>query len=367
MILKKIQTLLSFSFVFLCISFFSAQSLSRSSTDTIKVGIAGTAPFVMTPAGSTTPDGISVEIWEKIAKNKNWNYKYQKYPSVKDALQSLKEGNIDVVVGPVTINSQRVEHFRFSQPFYQSSLAIVYEKGGFSIWNLVKLLFSYKLLIAIGIFLIILTIVGTLLWLAERKESPDQFPPEPAKGIGTGMWLAIVTMSTTGYGDKAPITLAGRIIAGTWMIVSIISATSMVAGIASVLTFTNLQGSNITNIEQLTGKKVATVAGSPSVDFLKGYNTKTIATPDLETAMQQLKDKKVDAIVFDRPQLMYYLNNHADDELVMAKAEYYRQGYGFAFPKENDLTYDVNRSLLELSEDQEAAKIIENYLGTEEN
>ena len=358
----------SIFFLFLLSSLhFSAQTplASIQSSDTLIVGVAGSAPFYFTDEGSSVPQGISIEIWEKIADKKKWNFKYKNFNSVNEALKSLKEGSLDVVVGPVTINSDRVEHFRFSQPFYQSSLAIIYQKGGFSFWNLVKLLFSYRLLIAIAIFLIILTFVGTMLWLAERKASPDQFSSEPAKGIGTGMWLAIVTMSTTGYGDKAPITLAGRIIAGTWMIVSIISATSMVAGIASVLTFSNLQGNNINNIEQLNGKKVATISGSPSTVYLKAYNTKVINVPSLKAAFEKLNDKEVDAIVYDRPQLLYYLQNHADEDYAMSKAEYYRQGYGFAFPKNSTLTYEVNRSLLELSEDQEIKEIIDQYLGVD--
>lgn len=353
------------AFLVLNFSGFQAQNIPNSilKTDTLSIGVAGSAPFYFTDKNSNVPQGISVEIWEKIASKKNWNYKYQNFNSVRDALQNLKEGKLDVVVGPVTINSKRVEHFRFSQPFYQSSLAIVYQKGSFSFWNLVKQLFSYKLLIAIAIFLIILTIVGTLLWLAERKASPDQFPAEVGKGIGTGMWLAIVTMSTTGYGDKAPITLAGRIIAGTWMIVSIISATSMVAGIASVLTFSNFQGSNITNIEQLNGKKVATISGSPSSEFLKEYNSKIVNVANLKIAFEKLKNKEVEAIFYDRPQLMFYLKNHEDDKFEIAKAEYYQQGYGFAFPENSTLAYDVNRSLLELSENQDTKEIIDEYLG----
>ncbi len=363
---KLFKNYISVFFLLFLSSFFNAQLTSEKiSGQTLKVGTAGNAPFYFTENNSTKPEGISIEIWEQIAEEKDWNYEYESFNSVNEALESLKAGKLDVVVGPVSINSQRVEHFRFSQPFYQSSLAIAYQKGSFSIWNLVKMLFSYKLLIAIGIFLIILTIVGTLLWLAERKASPDQFPAEPAKGIGTGMWLAIVTMSTTGYGDKAPITLAGRIIAGTWMIVSIISATSMVAGIASVLTFSNFQGTTINNIEQLNGKKVATVSGSPSVDFLKEYNVNTVKVSNLADAMKKLNEKKVDAVVYDRPQLMYYLMNHEDEDFVLANAEYYKQGYGFAFPKESTLTYDVNRNLLEMAESGDLAAIVEKHLGKE--
>lgn len=369
MIQKLLKNFLSILILFSLLSFANAQQTvsQYNLKDTLRVGVAGSAPFYFTEQGSKVPEGVAVQIWEKIASQKNWNYRYKNFNSVNDALQSLQEGKLDIVVGPVTINSQRVEHFKFSQPFYQSSLAIAYKKGKFSIWSLVEMLFSYKLLIAIAIFLIILTFVGTMLWLAERKASPEQFPYEPAKGIGTGMWLAIVTMSTTGYGDKAPITLAGRIIAGTWMIVSIISATSMVAGIASVLTFSNLQGTTITNIEQLTGKKVATIAGSPSADYLKEYHTDVVSVNNLQTAFSKLKNKSVDAIVYDRPQLLYYLNNHDNEDFVIAKAEYYRQGYGFAFPKESTLTYEVNRSLLELSENQEITKIITDFLGDEQN
>lgn len=319
---KLFKNYISVFFLLFISSFFNSQLPSeKMSGQNLRVGIAGNAPFYFTENNSSKPEGISIEIWEQIAEEKDWNYQYESFNSVNEALESLKARKLDVVVGPVSINSQRVEHFRFSQPFYQSSLAIAYQKGSFSIWNLVKMLFSYKLLIAIGIFLIILTIVGTMLWLAERKASPDQFPAEPAKGIGTGMWLAIVTMSTTGYGDKAPITLAGRIIAGTWMIVSIISATSMVAGIASVLTFSNFQGTTINNIEQLNGKKVASVSGSPSIDFLKEYNVNTVKVSNLSAAMKKLNEKKVDAVVYDRPQLMYYLMNHEDEDFVLANAE----------------------------------------------
>ena len=354
--------LLFLNFSFLCFNSLSAQTLN-SKTDSLRVGVAGTAPFVFMDKGNPAPQGISVNIWNQIATDLNWNYSYKSYNTVNLALDALKNGELDLVVGPVTINSKRLDNFRFSQPFYQSSLAIAYKQGEFSIWNVFKLLFSFKLLIAIGIFLVILGIVGTLLWLAERKASPDQFPAEPAKGIGTGMWLAIVTMSTTGYGDKAPVTLTGRIIAGTWMVVSIISATSMIAGIASVLTFSNFQSVDIKNIEQLNGKKVATVSGSPSIEFLKEYNIRIKSVENLAEAMKMLNSKEVDAIVYDRPQLMYYINTHADEDLEIAKAEYYQQGYGFAFPRESDLIFNVNRTLLELAEDQEISQITEEYLG----
>lgn len=179
-----------------------------------------------------------------------------------------------------------------------------------------------KLLMAVLVFLIISSFVGALLWLAERKKSPDQFPENPIDGIANGMWLAIVTMSTTGYGDKAPITVWGRILAGTWMIISIIFATSMIAGIASTLTLSSLGTSIVSNIEQLSKRKAATIAASPADHFLKEYNINTLLVGDLNEAVEVLENKQVDAVIYDRPQLLHYLKTNGDEGLHIAESEY---------------------------------------------
>lgn len=350
---------------FLLITPLQAQEKKDSSTlNELVVGVAGTEPFVF--GKNSSARGIAIEIWEDMADKKSWDYKYKIFETVEDALYALKKDELDVVVGPISITSQRLEYMRFSQPFYNSSLAIVSRVDELSLWQKVKPLFSIKLLLAVGIFLIILAIVGTLLWLAERKASPDQFPAKAVDGIGTGMWLAIVTMSTTGYGDKAPITLSGRIIAGSWMIISIIFATSMVAGIASTLTLTSMGTSTVANVEQLSGRKVATIASSPSEAFLKEYKAKVTGTVNLKEAMKKLENKDVDAVVYDRPQLLYYMKNHKDEELFIAKAEYYKQGYGFAFPINSELIFDANRALLELAEAHETENIVHYYLEKDE-
>lgn len=332
------------------------------STKTLRVGVAGSEPFVF----ENTNTGISVEIWDKIAEKKAWSYEYVPFKNVEDVLLALNKGNVDLVVGPISITAKRLETMRFSQPFYNSSISIISRIDNLSLWEKFKPLFSLKLLIAVGIFLIILAIVGSLFWLAERKKSPEQFPHKPLQGIGTGMWLAIVTMSTTGYGDKAPITVMGRIIAGTWMVVTIVFATSMIAGIASTLTLSSIGSTTISTVEQLSGKKAATISGSPSEAFLTKAKAKVIGVGNLAEAIEKLENKDVEAVVFDRPQLLYYLKNNENENLYISKAEYYKQGYGFAFPGNSQLILDVNRTLLELSENQETEKIIHTYIQKDE-
>jgi polar amino acid transport system substrate-binding protein len=326
------------------------------------VGIAGSEPFVFEELGK----GIATEIWDEIADKRSWNYKYVAFENVEDALHQLNSGDLDVVVGPISITSNRLEDMRFSQPFYNSSISIISLEAEKGFWQKIKPLFSSKLLLAIGVFLLILSIVGSLLWLAERKESPEQFPKGPLQGIGTGMWLAIVTMTTTGYGDKAPITLLGRIITGTWMVISIIFATSMVASIASILTLSSLDSTTISTIEQLSGRKVATISGSTSEDFLNKYKVRTVSTNNLNEAIERLENKAVEAVVFDRPQLLYYLKNNNAEKFYISKAEYSKQGYGFAFPINSELIFSVNRTLLELAENGQTERIINYYIKKDE-
>lgn len=78
-----------------------------------------------------------------------------------------------------------------------------------------------------------------------------------------------------------------------------------------------------------------------------------------------LDGQEVDAIVYDRLQLMYYINIQKDNDVELAKAAYYQQGYVFAFPEESNLIFKVNRTLLELAEDDQIAEITEEYLGKE--
>jgi polar amino acid transport system substrate-binding protein len=359
-LLKTFFLLFIFSF---CANQFKAQAESGGVyTDTLLVGISGSAPFVF----EDSKTGISLEIWDEIAKKEFWNYEYVSFMNVEDALLALNKGHVDLVVGPISITARRLETMRFSQPFYNSSISIISRVENQGLWGMIKPLFSFKLLIAIGIFLIILANVGLFFWLAERKKSPDQFSHGLIKGIGTGMWLAIVTMTTVGYGDKAPITLMGRIIAGTWMIISIIFATSMVAGIASTLTLSTLGSATVSNIEELSSRNAATITNSPSEAFLTKEKINVIGVNTLGQAIEKLENKDVDAVVFDRPQLLYFLKSNKKENLYISKAEYYKQGYGFAFSVNSQLIFDVNISLLELAENQEIEKIIHTYMQKDE-
>lgn len=336
---------------------------TQPDTTNLKVGLAGNPPFVMPETKINS--GIAYEIWNTVAQTAGWQYSIEHYATVSDALSALREGKLDLVVGPVSITSERVKEFDFSQPFYYSGLSIMSRKDAPGILDRIRPFFSMKLLVAVLIFLSILGIVGTLIWLAEREKSPEQFPHDMAHGIANGMWLAIVTMSTTGYGDRAPVTFWGRIIAGAWMVISIIFATTMVAGIASTLTLTGMGNKTITNAAQLRGKQVASPSSEVTESFLEEFHAKTIRVKSLTEAYKLLKAKKVAAIVFDRPQLLYFMKKNPDKDIIISRSVYDPTSYGFAFPLNSPLSKQINFQLLSLNELGRVKHIIKAWIDDE--
>lgn len=353
-----------FLLVFIFAGLLSTNAISQhlKPGDSLTVGIAGSEPFLVDTASLS---GISPEIWDVLAGKMQLQYRTVFFNDVPAALKALQSGAVNVVVGPVSITSERADHFKFTQPYFQSSLSILSIAKKPALWNRLAPFFSKKFFIALFIFLFILAIVGTILWLAERKKNPEQFPSSPAQGIANGMWCAIVTMTTTGYGDIAPRTFWGRFTASAWMIVSLIFATTMIAGIASVLTLGGIQPDTINTAEELSGKKVGTVRDSPAAAFAVENGGKTIPINNLQQGYEMMLKHQLDAVVFDRPQLLYFIKSHPEENLNISKAEYNKQGYGFAFPlSENDL-HAMNVALLQMQEAGDINNIVKKWIGKE--
>ena len=70
-----------------------------------------------------------------------------------------------------------------------------------------------KILVYFLFVLILVTILGTLMFMVEGGQPGTQFTD-----IGTSIYWAIVTLTPVGYGDITPVTLVGRLLSGIVMI-----------------------------------------------------------------------------------------------------------------------------------------------------
>lgn len=87
--------------------------------------------------------------------------------------------------------------------------------------------FEDNLLLFTGVFSILFSLIGlggVSIWLVERELNPS------VETLGDGLWWALVTITTVGYGDISPMTLTGRVVAGVLMIGGMITA-ALFAGV----------------------------------------------------------------------------------------------------------------------------------------
>ena len=84
---------------------------------------------------------------------------------------------------------------------------------GFALLGRVISLEARPLASVLVIFLIVLLLAGTALYILERAGQPQHFGSLPLS-----LWWAVTTLTTTGYGDSVPETFLGRLIAGIVMI-----------------------------------------------------------------------------------------------------------------------------------------------------
>ncbi|MBM3274219.1 MAG: transporter substrate-binding domain-containing protein [Candidatus Sericytochromatia bacterium] len=215
---------------------------------------------------------------------------------------------------------------------------------------------------AIVLLLALLAAVGTLVWLAERRANAEQFSKTWLPGIGEGIWLALVTLTTVGYGDRVPVTPVGRMVVGVWMLISMVTASTLTAGMATAFTLSQITTQGIERPEQLAGRTVAVVEGTTGDHFARSVGARVLKTGNLAAAIDHVVAKRAEAVVFDRPALLYYASEHADLPLRVAAAAFQPQNYGFALNPGNTFLKDLDFTLLSIAETGTVGKLRDRWM-----
>ncbi|MBK1873343.1 transporter substrate-binding domain-containing protein [Marinobacter sp. 1-3A] len=336
-------------------------SHAKAQDQPLKVGITKVPPFVMQTEDGRW-EGISIDLWEDIAAGMERDFEWVPM-SFNELLVAVENGDIDVAVGALTMTADREARFDFSHPFYQTGLSIaVPQVPETSLLSSLKALISWKFLSVILGLAGLLAGVGFLLWLVERRRNPEQFGGSAAEGIGASFWWAAVTMTTVGYGDKAPVSLAGRLIGLVWMFAGLIMVASFTAAITSSLTVSNLR-SGIQGADDLPGKVVATITKTASQRYLEEQRVRYQTYPDLTSAMLSVANGDTDAIVYDRALMQYRNLQLGQDKLTVLPGVFAEQLYALALPDGSPLRAVISQHVLRVTEESNWADIRASYLG----
>jgi polar amino acid transport system substrate-binding protein len=326
-----------------CVLFTGVCPAAPEKDSALVVGVREVAPFVVrNPDGSL--DGMSIMLWRSVAADLALQYEFRD-TTLTGMLEGLRDGPLDVAAAALTVTPEREKAFDFSHPFYTSGLGIAVPHSAAGWWQAISAVFSWQFVQALGALVVVLLSVGLIVWLLERRTNTQQFGGKVHEGIGSGLWWSAVTMTTVGYGDKAPVTPAGRMVAIVWMFVSIITISGFTAAIASVFTAQQL-GSRIKGPNDLHGLTVATVPGSTSADYLAKQRIRVRQFEGPRDAMEAVAKGEVDAAVYDAPIMRYLSNGEFAGQVDVLPVTFSRQDYALGLRAGSPLREELNRALL---------------------
>jgi len=334
----------------------------ETKNDSILVGTKLAEPFVLKDNLGRWK-GIAFELWEKIASDLNINYRVISY-DLEGLTNAVSNSEIDIAVSPLTITADREKNFDFTHSYFTTGLSIAVTNSESSgILSIANNIFSMQFIKIVLLILIILFIVGVIVWLFERKKNKEEFGDGVTKGLGSSFWWAAVTMTTVGYGDKAPKTVGGRAIALIWMFAGLIMISSFTAAIASALTVDKLEV-DINSLSDLYDVRVVTVKSSSSEEYLIRNGVGFITAKNLEEGINLIIKNKVDAFVYDAPILKYYLKSqNISNEVKVLPIILDPINYAFALPTNSPLREEINGVLLREIDKVEWKRIINSYVG----
>lgn len=320
-------------FCFWIIIFTTAVQTLAAQDSTLVIGVKEAQPFVGINSRGE-PVGLSIDFWQLVQRDAGVAYSYKVYSDLEEMLSAVASGEVDLSVNPITVTDHRMQTLDFSQPFYISGTAIVRKQQ--NNWlGVLKNVFSWQFFSAVAALLFVIFIFGVLVWYFERKQNQEQFG-KGAKGIGDGFWWSAVTMTTVGYGDKAPITRGGRVVGFIWMFAAIILISSLTAGIASSLTVQSLEA-KIHSAEDLRRFGTGTIQGSSSANYLDLFDVDARQFTSVEEGLEAVANGDLDVFVYDRPILQFYLNHSHFDKLVLSPKNLKTDYYSFSFKKGSPL------------------------------
>jgi len=308
-------------------------------------------------------EGLGIELWRRGAQEMGVQYELREYSSFGETVDAAEKKELDVITG-LAVTKQREIFMDFSHPYIRlgSAIAVAAESTGPSWLRIADHLVSLDFLKVIGILILLWLTAGAFVWLFERNLNPAMFGGGTVEGIGQGIWWAAVTMTTVGYGDKAPKSLGGRMVALFWMLVSIILIASFTASITTSLTVGQLSG-KVRGPQDLPNVRVGSLAQSATLSFLTERGIAALPFVNERDGLQAIVNNQIDAFVHNELVLKYLLRTGFPARVQVLPGTFDHYYVSMGMPSGSQLREPLNRALLEIMSGDDWLRLLESYVG----
>ena len=330
--------------------------------DKLLVGTLAAPPFMMKTATGRW-EGLSIELWHAVVQDLGVEYELREFTSLGQILDAAKTGKFDVVLGLAQTEKREII-LDFSNSYYKSgsAIAVPAKSTGYGWLRIVQRFVSLDFLKLIGLLGLLWLTAGAVVWLFERSHNREMFGGGTVKGIGQGTWWAAVTMTTVGYGDKAPKTLGGRMFALVWMLASIILIASFTATITSHLTVGELSG-RVQGLNDLPRVRVGSVAQSEALNFLVERGIVAASFGNEREGLEAIVEDRIDAFVYNEAILKYLVKTEFPTRVQVLPGIFDHYFIGIAMPQGSRLREPINRALLKFTDSEDWRRLVGRYIG----
>ena len=295
--------------------------------------------------------GYDIDIWNEIAKRGKIDFEFKKYDKFDNLISDVSSGSIEAGMSGITITSDRESEFDFSYPYMRSNLAVLKKSKGIDIFG-VLLLFVKESWGALVFFLGYVLVFALLIYGAEYGK--DSFSDKFLKGMGDGIYFVNTTTTSTGYGDKTPITPLGKAISMVIMWVGIGIIFPYITGQMSNIITTYNNTDRVADFDDLYGKKVAVVKHTTSEQLMIDNEIDYEGMNNVDRCLRLLENNEVDVVVYDESLLRYV------DKVNQYEIQPLRpiiQNYGIDLKENSRLKDKIDVIILEIMEDGTYQKI----------
>ena len=339
-----------------------ASVLGQPREQKLRGGTRIVKPFVFEENRALT--GCSIELWQEISGQLNAKSEFVMKATVKELLEATRSKEVDLAIAAISITAEREIDWDFSQPMFDAGLQILTPAQGTQsslFTSIIAGVFSSAVLPILGLVLVMILIPAHLVWFFERRNSTGMLAHRSYfPGIFEACWWAASTLAT--QADQMPRAALARIVAVIWMFASVVFIAYFTAAVTSSLTLQQLRG-DINGPEDLPGKRVATVKGSTSMDYLRSRNIEAMEFTNVEEALRAMQQGSADAVVYDTPVLLYYASHQGKGKMQVVGNIFRKENYGILFPSNSPYRKPVNEALLKIRENGTYDRRYEKWFG----
>ena len=340
-----------------------AAGAGRLESEPLRVAVYDLAPY-----GSVGPDGefqgVSVELWRRVAEEIGRQYRLTPVAQMDAILSGLEQGRFDAAVGAITITPERAARINFSYPAHRSGVAVALRREAGPVSALVAYgLVAVELSSLIAGMLALLLAIGVAMWFIERPSRSADAPESSVVTLRDGIYWAVVTMTTVGYGDKTPKTPVGRFVAIVWMLSSVALVSLLSASLVSRLTAEQVESSAPFTESDLAGKKLAAVASSSGAEYLDTLRLPHAKYATLREALAAVAEGDADAVVNSVGALRYMAAARFPKTFRIPGNLLAPAYMAIALPENSPLKKLVDRALMRITASPEWRSLEDRYFG----